>query len=171
MSKSKNLKILIPLLMLAIVVGLWFMKNKSENTEVLLIDKGEFGLTVSSIDLEKLKSHNLPIIIDFGADECVPCKQMAPVLAKINKEMEGKALIKFVDVWKSPEASKGFPVQVIPTQVFILADGKPYQPSENLGIKFNLYSTKDSSEHVFTTHQGGLTEEQMNLILKDMGVN
>ena len=58
---------------------------------------------------------------------------------------------------------------MIPTQVFINADGTPYVPGEDLGIEFGFYSTKDTHQHVFTVHQGGLTEEQMRTILADMG--
>ena len=94
---------------------------------------------------------------------------MAPVLLKLNAELQGVAIIKFADVWKNPDASKGFPVQVIPTQFFILADGSPYVPSEDIGIDFGMYNMRDTGEHVFTVHQGGLTEEQMRRILADMG--
>lgn len=61
---------------------------------------------------------------------------------------------------------------MIPTQVIFGADGKPFIPSEELAaeIQFDKYSSKDTGEHVFTVHQGGLTEEQMWAILKDMGV-
>jgi thioredoxin 1 len=88
----------------------------------------------------------------------------------MNAEMQGKAIIKFVDVWKYTDAADGFPIQVIPTQVIINADGTPYVPSDDIGIKFTMYSTKDTNEHVFTVHQGGLTEDQMRLILADIGV-
>lgn len=84
--------------------------------------------------------------------------------------MQGKAIIKFVDVWKNGDAVKDFPIQVIPTQVFINADGKPYLPSDDIEIKFDMYSKKDTGEHAFTVHRGGLTEEQMRAILVDMGV-
>jgi thioredoxin 1 len=39
-----------------------------------------------------------------------------------------------------------------------------------LGIEFTMYSFKETEEHAFTVHQGGLTEDQMRLILTDMGV-
>jgi thioredoxin 1 len=55
---------------------------------------------------------------------------MAPVLKTMNAQMQGKAIIKFVDVWKNGDAARDFPVQVIPTQVFINDDGTPYVPSE-----------------------------------------
>jgi thioredoxin 1 len=57
--------------------------------------------------------------------------------------------------------------------VIINADGSPYVPSDSMsdsGIEFTMYSSKDTGEHVFTTHQGGLTEEDMRKILTDMGV-
>ncbi len=110
------------------------------------------------------------MIIDFGADECVPCKEMAPVLEHLNADYMDKAIIKFVDVWKTPQAASGFPVQVIPTQIFVNADGTPYVPSEDLGIQFIMYSDDTTNEHIFTAHQGGLTEDQLELVLKDMGV-
>ena len=79
---------------------------------------------------------------------------LAPVLKKLNSEMQGKAIIKFVDVWKHDGSAKDFPVQVIPTQVIYYADGKPYTPNEDLGIELTMYSTKDTNEHIFTVHQG-----------------
>lgn len=52
----------------------------------------DFSLYVTEkIDLEKLKSYGLPIIIDFGADSCIPCKEMAPVLLELNAGLRGKA--------------------------------------------------------------------------------
>ena len=132
-----------------------------------------FALHTEKIDLEVLSAYKLPMILDFGSDDCIPCKEMAPVLKSMNAEMQGKAIIRFVDVWKYTDGADGFPVQIIPTQVLVTAEGKPYVPSaamESSGIRFTMYSTKDTKEHVFTVHQGGLTQEQMRLILKDMGV-
>ncbi len=169
--KNKVAKVLIPLIMVLVVAGIWFFQNQAEQTEQVADDSSKFPLNVSSVDLEKLAEYKMPTIIDFGADKCIPCIEMAPVLVKLNKDMQGKAIVQFVDVWKSPEAAKGFPVQIIPTQIFITADGKPYVPSKDLGMEFLMYADKESEEHLFTAHQGGLTEAQMLLILADMGVN
>ena len=174
MKNNKLLKVLIPLCMILVIVGIWFVQNQSnsEQQNTTSPTKNEFPLHITEVNLEELSKHKLPIIIDFGADECVPCKQMEPVLELMNKEMQGKAIVQFVDVWKSPEASSGFPVQLIPTQIFVNADGTPYVPSKEISsaIQFNLYSDNETKEHIFTVHQGGLTEEQMRLILEDMGV-
>ncbi|MFH2114919.1 MAG: thioredoxin family protein [Spirochaetota bacterium] len=133
--------------------------------------KADSGLHVTSpINFDALRSSGLPIIIDFGADSCIPCKEMAPILEELNKTLSGKAIILFVDVWKYRNLAQGIPIQVIPTQIFFDATGKPFTPSEGSGIPFNLYTRKDTSEHIFTIHEGGLDKAQMLALLKTMGM-
>ena len=184
--KKKLVKVIVPLGIVLVVAGLWFVKNadKGSTAQTIPVENAasaelaapknaeDFVLEASAIDLPSLKAYGMPIIIDFGADSCIPCKEMAPVLKKMNAEMQGTAIIKFVDVWKNGNAANGFPIQVIPTQVLVNADGTPYMPSDSMndaGISFTKYSSRDTGEHVFTVHQGGLTEDQMRLILADMG--
>ncbi|MEA4972462.1 hypothetical protein SDC9_121430 [bioreactor metagenome] len=171
-NKKLIVRILVPVLIAVALTAIWVFKTHPTPTAINE-DTGEiadFELAASSINLDELKEYNLPIIIDFGSDSCIPCQEMAPVLETINEEMQGKAIIKFVDVWKYEDAAKDFPIQVIPTQVIYTADGKPYTPSEDLGIDLTMWTTEDTNEHIFTVHQGGLTEDQMRAILKDMGV-
>jgi len=66
----------------------------------------------------------LPRVIDLGADKCVPCKKMAPILAELKKEYEGRVIVDFIDVWKNPKAGEPYKIRVIPTQIFFDADGK-----------------------------------------------
>lgn len=60
----------------------------------------------------------MPKMIDLGADKCIPCKQMAPILAELKDAYAGRAEIVFIDVWKNPDAGKEYGVRVIPTQIF-----------------------------------------------------
>jgi thioredoxin 1 len=194
----KNKKIITVLLLVIIgvvIIGIYFTKNpvsgeknqpevqlqqtkpdESQQADTEKADNEEtaadFSLDVSEmIDYEELAAYGLPIIVDYGSDSCIPCKQMAPVLEKMKEEMQGKSFIKFVDVWKYPDAAGNVPVQVIPTQILVNADGSPFVPSEELAaqIEFIMYSSKDTGEHVFTVHQGGITEDQMRMILTEMG--
>jgi thioredoxin 1 len=66
----------------------------------------------------------LPKLLDLGADKCIPCKMMAPVLAELKKEYAGRLKVEFVDVWVNPDAAKPYGIEVIPTQIFYDADGK-----------------------------------------------
>lgn len=190
MNKMKNnnnfIKLAIVLLIAIVIFFIWMIKtnqfptnettigvnenNINISTEVQVELNEDFILETSNIDMIQLKEYKLPIIIDFGADSCVPCKEMAPVLHTLNKEMQGKAIIKFVDVWKNRDGANGFPIQVIPTQILINFNGTPYVPSDDLEINFTMYNNQNTNEHIFTAHQGGLSEEQMRAILIDMGV-
>lgn len=62
------------------------------------------------------------------------------------------------------------PYRLFQLKCFFNSEGKPYTPSEEVGVELTMYSSRDTGEHVFTVHQGGLTEEEMREILKDMGV-
>lgn len=171
-------------MIIAVIAGIWVVKNKPAEPIALPAPSGDaadlvqpnndtdFLLEANAVDLEALTAYGLPLIIDFGSDACIPCKEMAPVLKTMNAEMQGIAIIKVVDVWKNTDAKKDFPVQVIPTQVLIAADGTPYAPSEEVAsqIELSQYTYQDTGALAFTVHQGGLTEEQMRLILSDMGV-
>lgn len=169
MIKKRIVQILVPVIIVAVIAGIWLMKNANKNETAGNL---QTPLEITSVNIEEIKSKGLPIIIDFGSDSCIPCKEMYPVLVSMNEKMQGKAIIHFVDVWKNQNAAVDFPVQIIPTQVFITADGKPYVPSEELQnrIEFKRYSSKATNEHIFTTHEGGLTEDEMQSILLDMGV-
>ena len=186
LTRELAIKIVVPALIIIGVIAIWIAKNNNELTkgnetvaeknnleagELAAMDNADFKLDITEIiDLEQLKSYGIPIIIDFGADSCVPCKEMAPVLEKLNEELKGKAIIQFVDVWKYPGLAEGYPIRIIPTQVFIDKDGKPYVPIEVNLRGLAMYETKDTKEHIFTTHEGGITEENLLKVLKEMGL-
>jgi thioredoxin 1 len=57
-------------------------------------------------------------MVDLGANACIPCKMMAPILKKLKKTYDGKAAIVFIDVWKDRSQAKRFNIRAIPTQIF-----------------------------------------------------
>jgi thioredoxin 1 len=63
-------------------------------------------------------------MLDLGADKCIPCKMMAPIIEKLKKDYTGKADIIFIDVWKDPKQGERFEISSIPTQIFFDKDGK-----------------------------------------------
>ena len=173
-------KILIPLVIIAVIAGMYFWKHAAEAppagkesaASAESAAKETCPLKITAVDLEAIRAYGVPTVVDFGSDSCIPCKEMAPVLETLNAEWQGKAAVQFFDVWKYTDGVEDFPVQVIPTQVFFSADGTPFVPSESLQkqIGFTMYSSRDTGEHVFTVHQGGITEEQMRQIFAEMGV-
>ncbi|MEE4261982.1 MAG: thioredoxin family protein [Desulfobacteraceae bacterium] len=73
--------------------------------------------------------NNLPVkgkvtMIDLGATECIPCKMMAPIMVKMEKQYAEKAAIVFIDVWKHKKQARRFGIRAIPTQIFFNENGK-----------------------------------------------
>ena len=70
------------------------------------------------------QSAALPRLVDLGADKCIPCKMMAPILDELKAAYAGQFDVEFIDVWKNPDAGKSYGIRSIPTQIFIDAGGK-----------------------------------------------
>ena len=66
---------------------------------------------------------NMPVIVDFWAPWCGPCKMIAPTLEKIAKENAGKVIVAKVNTDENPEWAMKYGVQGIPTMIFV-ANGK-----------------------------------------------
>ena len=62
---------------------------------------------------------SIPVMVDFYAEWCGPCKQMAPIVDDLAKQYEGKVKIGKVDVDANPETPQMYGVQSIPTFVLI----------------------------------------------------
>ena len=65
----------------------------------------------------------LPRLLDLGADKCVPCKMMAPILTDLARDLAGQLTVDFIDVWQDPAAAEPYKIRVIPTQIFFAGDG------------------------------------------------
>ena len=79
-------------------------------------------ITDSSFETSVMKSE-LPVIVDFWAPWCGPCKMVAPVLEKFAKEFAGSLIVAKVNTDENPEWANNFGVRGIPTMLFV-ADGK-----------------------------------------------
>ena len=75
-----------------------------------------------NFDAEVLKSSK-PIVVDFWAEWCGPCKQIGPALEELAMELEGKVKIAKVDVDTNPSAAASMGVRGIPA-LFIFKDGE-----------------------------------------------
>jgi thioredoxin 1 len=68
---------------------------------------------------EKVLDSNLPVVVDFWAPWCGPCRMIAPVLEEVADENEGKIVIAKVNTDENPQWAMTFGVQGIPTLLFI----------------------------------------------------
>ena len=71
---------------------------------------------VSTADFENEVLHaDVPVLVDFYASWCMPCRMLAPVLEKMATEFEGKAKILKVDVDQDPQLAAAHQIQGVPT--------------------------------------------------------
>ena len=138
-------KVLIVVLLAGAIAGTFLLKNRqsatsaqTEANEAATMpepeaskEKAVDSQPVNSAGLKETGSESaasapsdeLPKLIDLGADKCIPCKMMAPILEELKAEYAGRMEVQFIDVWKNPDAGKRYGIQLIPTQIFFDASG------------------------------------------------
>jgi thioredoxin 1 len=101
--------------------------NKSESTKMVHLTAAEFKQKVFNYETQKewKFTGDKPVIIDFYADWCGPCKMVAPVLEELSKEYDGKVQIYKVDTETEQELAQVFGIRSIPSILFIPKEGKP----------------------------------------------
>jgi len=113
-------------LLLCLIVSATAMAQTAKNVEIVELNAKTFKEKVWNFDKDKTfkRIGNLPIILDFHATWCGPCKMLAPHLQAIQNKYKGKLVIYKIDVDKDPELAQRFNVQAMPTIVFMEAKEK-----------------------------------------------
>jgi thioredoxin 1 len=121
-----------------IFISLFFITCKSGNNDSAGV-KSETGSEVSSLSDELFKklifnygpgktwenTSGKPVLIDFYADWCVPCKTLTPIVEELAKEYAGKLVVYKVDIDKERELAENMRITAVPSLMFIPVNGKP----------------------------------------------
>lgn len=97
-------------------------------------------LEITNQNFESLLSQGKPVLVDFWATWCGPCKRLGPIIEEIAAEYEGKAIVGKCDIEENDELTDRFGIMNVPT-VVILKDGKEVDRVVGLAMK-NVYEEK-----------------------------
>ena len=97
-------------------------------------------ITDSNFD-EEIKNSELPILVDFWAEWCGPCKQIGPILEEISEEYSDKITIGKLDVDENPETPGKFQIRGIPTMLL-------FNNGELIDTKVGMSSKTDLTEWI-----------------------
>jgi thioredoxin 1 len=100
-------------------------------------------LTDQNFESEVLQS-STPVLVDFWAEWCAPCRMVAPVVEQINEDYAGEIKVGKLDVDSSPVISAQLGVLSIPT-IILFKDGKPIQRMVGFQPKPSLKSKIDAA--------------------------
>ncbi len=73
------------------------------------------AITITDADFEQVINSDKPVLVDFWAEWCGPCKMIAPVVDEIAGEFEGRAVVGKLDVDANPNVSIKYGIRSIPT--------------------------------------------------------
>jgi len=123
LSKTIRTKIVLALALLTIVgsSGLAVNCPADQSNPPIWAVKGEV-LVTNRLDVDFSKY--MVTFIELGADRCIPCKKMQPIMKEIAATFPDRVQVVFYDVWKDPTPAEKYGIQLIPTQVFVDQKGK-----------------------------------------------
>lgn len=101
------------------------------------------AVTDATFDAE-VKNSDIPVVVDFWAEWCGPCKQIGPALEELAKEYQGKIKVAKVDVDSNPNSAAAMGVRGIPA-LFIFKDGQVVSNRAGAAPKAALQNWIESS--------------------------
>lgn len=95
-------------------------------------------------NFQQLINGDKPVLVDFTATWCGPCKMMAPILQQVKEQVGDSVTILKVDVDKNPQAAQSFQIQGVPTLI-LFRKGQPVWRQSGV-------IPADQLQHILQTH-------------------
>jgi thioredoxin 1 len=111
-------------------------RNRGYMSEIVHVNEDDFQ--------NQVLEFNQPVIVDFTATWCGPCKLLDPVVKQLAQDWDGKVKVVKLDVDSNPNLAMQYQVMGVPT-LLLFVNGKPnqritgYQPKDRIAAKFAPY--------------------------------
>ena len=96
----------------------------------VVVHNGPSLASEPKINIDAVLSKRVPVLLEFGRGWCIPCKYMKPILDDMAKLFNGKAMVLTVDMDANKDLVRNFGIRMMPTQVFLMPDGKEFFRNE-----------------------------------------
>ncbi|MBO4442212.1 MAG: thioredoxin [Bacteroidaceae bacterium] len=97
-------------------------------------------IEITTQNFDEVISQGKPVLMDFWATWCGPCKRLGPIIEELAAEYDGKAVVGKCDIEENDDLTEKFGIMNVPTVVF-LKDGKEVDRVVGLAMK-NVYQEK-----------------------------
>ena len=116
---NKTAKMIIVIVLIAAVAVVLIAKNRQPVSDMATATQQDANAAIVSA-----VKQNLPRLLDLGANKCIPCKMMKPILEELKTTYAGTLEVVFIDVWENEQAGSQYNIESIPTQIFFNEAGK-----------------------------------------------
>lgn len=126
-------------LIISVIAVINIKRNQSQQSINSVIDSVSSQIPAEYL-AENLTGQGTPVLIDIGADTCIPCKLMAPILDELKEELEGRVNVHFLNLNDYPGLAGEYNITIMPTQIFYDDGGKEIFRHEGFYAKEDILS-------------------------------
>lgn len=142
---NQTWKILIVVVLIVAIIGVISVKRnqsgrQTDGTSVPSSGKTAAGQVPTEYKIANLTGKGMPVLVDIGADTCIPCKLMAPILKELKEELQGKITVQFLNLNECHAFADEYKISVMPTQIFYDASGKERFRHKGFYAKDEIYT-------------------------------
>jgi len=120
----------------------WLANRRRDDAAPVATTPGEVAHVSDRSFKELVLKSNEPVLVDFWAEWCGPCKQVGPVVEDLARDYAGRARMVKVDVDKNPKLSSRFSIRSIPT-LMVFKDGEAFETMVGAQSKRELSAAVD----------------------------
>jgi thioredoxin 1 len=150
--RGKKSAVIAAVSVLAVIASVFVMlgsRNGDAGSSVVADEGGTKAAVTAKASNEPDSSEAIPRLLDLGANKCIPCKKMAPILEEMKKDFSGKFDVVFIDVWQNRDEAGRYNVRLIPTQIYFDKSGKELTRHEGFASREDILKTWEGLGYKF----------------------